>query len=770
MQTTYFTFLPLSLTAISLCYLLVYTFVPEGLDRKAIFSAYSPGFSGPCHSTSYPKSLTQSLHPLIPQSGDEGDSVQLIEGGLSNIREWDVVVQDGYRLRNLAPPAEDISIGGSTLITIESNYEVETQVSSDIQDSFHVIHQTLFGKEARGKRSVTEILNPNLLEGNPPIKYTFSIVPEKGLFTIHSPSKESEQAAQREDRHSEIYWKAWYDGVQRFNKENLQDTSLGVSNLEYIAIDQISDSETRAIVTHASKTLRHTPYFHHTQNLATREGKPPILRYEIRIDVANPNPVIQNIFSAVLGSRALKRIGYLTKQHASALGRKEVVEVIIIEPVGSGGSYPTIAFKLGQLPKNHLALKSTPPAPQLPDKQTIFQGREKNRRNRRLASIRNAEYKLAGNTRQPINANSATHGGELENNKAIAQGVNQTFLLERRTPGDGETLQATHPPGYRPRRIRDFDVVATSGFHIRSASRPVSDVSERGSEIISEDKHNYGVKLRTEKFEGDPLTQGYYIGPRIIDGQLQVLPEKYRSFEIGNPRPDNNLVYNLIMHPQLRALVVDFAFKLDDVGEPVERRFSEIMYRAWYEQVDFFKKLSEPWYTDAPSINIELEHLDYIVRNYIANPETRKVVEEIFVSFEDKAEKWGYGSKDGKVYWAGKRITFNAFDPDPVVQRYFNLLIGCRNGVGGARMLNDHPNAFQNKVIVEIEVIEPEPEVSLPCITYKLGYPPDNAPVPTNPTGEEVKLLLKDRQGGLITDTIPTRLVKRIRKLYPFRL
>ncbi|KAF3932980.1 hypothetical protein ABW20_dc0103700 [Dactylellina cionopaga] len=312
---------------------------------------------------------------------------------------------------------------------------------------------------------------------------------------------------------------------------------------------------------------------------------------------------------------------------------------------------------------------------------------------------------------------------------------------ERLAPGaiqepQAEAVEFESPRLFQFYGIRTWKEIVTVGHSVRAAEPPAEDISKEGSKIVMNPKNNY--RYLAGDFKYNPEPDNWLPGIEVLTGFGQRILGKIKQVVVYNPeRTDEKEIdtYKFSIAFTYGAFIIHQRFKNYDQGQPVEQMTSEILWRAWYEEVSqliqkFNKdKLKLPWKRP------QLKDLKYISMEKIQNTETSDVIRQSFNLLgktkyvtELRSKAWDGLLLDSR----GFRLRVKATDKDPIAQEVFSALIGSRNGKGPARLLFDHWHALGGKQVIEI-IVWRLIESSDPSMAYKLGKLPAKYKLPGLP-------------------------------------
>ncbi|KAK6543567.1 hypothetical protein TWF694_000311 [Orbilia ellipsospora] len=262
-----------------------------------------------------------------------------------------------------------------------------------------------------------------------------------------------------------------------------------------------------------------------------------------------------------------------------------------------------------------------------------------------------------------------------------------------------------------PPQIRSYETVASDGKGLLNLPKPIADRSPEGSNIINHESNGYYIKRRDDKREVNIYSDRFnFLVPLALLGRT--IPTLLKEIFIFNNLADpvtgkipGKIPYKFAISAVEGLVIVKRAYKRDDHGEPKEEHFSEILYRIWYD-----------W---AKIQGVSVDSIRYIIHDLIANDETlmvvRKIIEEVDWVVQDVRTPYG-GSRNGK------EIRLSASSDNEAELTAFRAMIGCPNGKGVIRMLNDHSHALEQKQISQVLIWLPFPEenVPLPYVLYEV--------------------------------------------------
>ncbi|RVD80455.1 uncharacterized protein DFL_008352 [Arthrobotrys flagrans] len=216
------------------------------------------------------------------------------------------------------------------------------------------------------------------------------------------------------------------------------------------------------------------------------------------------------------------------------------------------------------------------------------------------------------------------------------------------------------------------------------------DVSRAGSDIIMNPDNGYKVQHQSKSYairpDKTPFLPYYILTGKTpsIKGETNIASEDTESigfaYDIAHSRSDG-------------LLVIEMAFKSEDRAYPKEQRFSEILYRVWYDEVN--RKPVDP--------RGRLTDLKYIGADSIINRGFTAVARYIFKRHRAfvKAQRIGT-DKNSRVL---EYLIFEESSKNPKLQDSFDALLATVFGRAISRMLYDHSNGLGGKRITQATVL-----------------------------------------------------------------
>ncbi|KAK6354619.1 hypothetical protein TWF696_003760 [Orbilia brochopaga] len=564
--------------------------------------------------------------------------------------------------------------------------------------------------------------------GNP---YSFGIDAEGGGIILQYRFKNRDMGSPREEKTSEIVWRCWFEetirAILNANAKLPDERSKvawaanhGADSLKYIISETVVNRETQEIADEAFNKLG---YGRHVASVWIASFDPETgderqqVGYLLRVHASDPDPVAQEVFNAILGSRNMKGPARMLLDHSKALKGKQVMEISVFWPTRDEAQFdlekPSIGFKLDWPPSDYFVprLRTRKSRGRKKKGSTHSGTRRDIDRARDVSSLRNGTshipYKRSHLIRRYPQKSRRERILAPRGSSSKVSGKGPLTDDQRR---DAARIQRVASKismrGYSP---RDWDVIWAKGNEIRDMKpRSGQDVSEAGSTIIINENNNYLIKRNTK----DPITQfdhsPWHNYLDVDDAQcIEVtnvkvgfgIPE-LEEYDLSAANLDSP--YSFAISKKQGALAIDLAFKSLDAGKPREEKFSEIMYRVWH---DYGAKTSS---------------LEYVIIADLINLEFREYIKPAFAYMEaqnrltrltDKAY-WNIALKELHVRWA---------DHDRESYAIFNFLVACQVAAPISRMLSDHWHALGGKEIVEVRVSYLELADTY-YIGFKLGH------------------------------------------------
>ncbi|KAF3920125.1 hypothetical protein AA313_de0202478 [Arthrobotrys entomopaga] len=265
--------------------------------------------------------------------------------------------------------------------------------------------------------------------------------------------------------------------------------------------------------------------------------------------------------------------------------------------------------------------------------------------------------------------------------------------------------------------VRPYEILASQGYALRMTKSPAKDVSQEGSDIVLDKNRGYLFGTFTKK---DPdLIDNSFLIPYYQLGKS--IPTHLGETDIDNSDivgPDRLLdrdLYRFTDFVDDGLLVVNAAYKNRDLANPKEEKFSEILYRVWYDAVR----------RNGKGVTT-IDSLRYVIMNWVVNLETLATAREIFETLARQLTVVDFTTKHlGEIYRVeGHHLSLSTASGDPDVQQAINAIIGTQNGKGVARMLLDHSHALKNERITWIHIVKLTQPVQKMHILFKIDKLP----------------------------------------------
>ncbi|KAF3916199.1 hypothetical protein AA313_de0207788 [Arthrobotrys entomopaga] len=285
-------------------------------------------------------------------------------------------------------------------------------------------------------------------------------------------------------------------------------------------------------------------------------------------------------------------------------------------------------------------------------------------------------------------------------------------------------------------------MVALDGDRLLTQERPATDISLEGSDIITKVENGYLIDTYDEMNAIHVYDRMFtHLVPLVLLGRT--IPTSLKSVIINNGVLLGSAAKPPYMFTTSAAngfFVVKRAFKNHDKALVKENHFSEILYRIWHDL--------------AKDQGVRVDSLRYVVHDYVVNPESQEVVLKIL---DDLDEFWNDVSlKYGSKTVVGLEIRLRADTEDKNIKEAFDAMVGCPNGKGVARMLNDHSHALGQKEISQVLIYIPDWDEKAPYVMYEMTPREASAPTKRDQRSEN----------GLKG---PVKYIDRyLKKLYPF--
>ncbi|KAK6509758.1 hypothetical protein TWF481_004488 [Arthrobotrys musiformis] len=266
-------------------------------------------------------------------------------------------------------------------------------------------------------------------------------------------------------------------------------------------------------------------------------------------------------------------------------------------------------------------------------------------------------------------------------------------VIDAAEPEDPENFNQS------PRRdLQQYETCASRGQDIRTSliTRQPRDASREGSDIVIQKNNGYGILPRAIEYELD-YAKTAFVPYYVATGKV---PSMERGTGIYNLHPSTRAIeegerYDFSHSREDEVLVIKRAFKGHDRAYPKEQRFSEIMYRVWYDEVN----------RHPVDRNVKLSNLKYIGADQIINLEFKAVARTVFKNHEDLVKMKKIPGEEGNGSRLAVYLTFAASSESSTSQDSFDALLGTVFGRAVSRLLRDHSNALVGKKVTEITLI-----------------------------------------------------------------
>ncbi|EWC47449.1 hypothetical protein DRE_00417 [Drechslerella stenobrocha 248] len=318
---------------------------------------------------------------------------------------------------------------------------------------------------------------------------------------------------------------------------------------------------------------------------------------------------------------------------------------------------------------------------------------------------------------------------DIQYDPSSADGDTDDFYAESKKTGE---KYYSGIPGYSPPKWWDS---VWQGWTVRTSEARPEDLSPEGSELVMKEENNYRYETEEQistAFEEDPSIRGALAGIGYTPGKMS------NEVIISNVDNPSTGLYIISADLDRGGLAIFSQWKDSDEGRPVERKFSEVLWRVWHTEV-----------TNGPTLVLPItpirrvRDLNYIMVRGIVNLESRLIFNRVFRKMGKKGRVKGVykrrrtepeptgapaaaetSNSPERVHF-GFRLTLQATDTDPDVQECFNSILGTPNGKGPARMLNDHRIALGGKQVVALTLFK-RFRGSPVNLAYKLGMLPSD--------------------------------------------
>ncbi|EGX51476.1 hypothetical protein AOL_s00054g175 [Orbilia oligospora ATCC 24927] len=256
------------------------------------------------------------------------------------------------------------------------------------------------------------------------------------------------------------------------------------------------------------------------------------------------------------------------------------------------------------------------------------------------------------------------------------------------------TLEPVQREDYIQGPQRDHDTYGErveAGRKMRTDTKPSrqEDLSSAGSDLIMSKKNGYELEYEFERWSLNPQETSF-IPYYLLTDKSPTVERKtcVKSLDEGT-RP--LCAYTLTYSRLDGLLVIKMAFKSFDRAYPKEQRFSEILYRVWFNEAH--RQPRDP--------KVTVTSLKYIGADTIINLEFLAVARYIFKLHEGSIQtKFIHGS------YGYEYIILEESSDDAQMQASFDALRATVFGRAISRMLYDHSNALGGKRITQVLVAQ----------------------------------------------------------------
>ncbi|KAF3919028.1 hypothetical protein ABW21_db0200949 [Orbilia brochopaga] len=594
----------------------------------------------------------------------------------------------------MKPPDQDVSVKGSSLVMDRKNRywyttKSKTWTTADGVSWWDILRPLGIHRESMSSMEVTV--------GNEPPRdredgeflsapYKFVIDTENCGIILSYRWKDDDYARPMETRTSEIIWRAWWEEMTGALMSQSEESRVSwgrnhnVQRLRYIMSDNIVNTETKQIVKKAFKMLHNTHYIEDAGWAGERI---------LYIEVFDDDERVQEIFNAFIGSRNMKGPARMLLDHSQALNGRRIVGIAAYEPAMG---LPSLVFEIGDLPPgwNPPELKISEVSSQTKAKRHYLGSPNRRSYGTYGRSNRTGRYPKKSHRERSLISRADTSGGK----------AGSTIVGDRTDEQEDEAKENLYNVVlkllYKGYPARTWPEIWARGNKIREMKPPKRDVSDGGSDIILNKDNNYKIKISrkdiTEYFEDRPFLRDQIVTDGLLIKVTNVVAGRgIPGFEEADPKDAEAVIgspYVLAMSEELRMIIIVEAFKNLDAGSPREERFSELLYRVWYQLG-----------------NDDLSHLDYIVLNDIRNQEFLQWMGPVHSYMERHGRMSGVKlDPESDDLW-GQEFTVSWHEQDPDNYSIFNFLIACPIGAPISRMLQDHWNALEEKEIIGVKVV-----------------------------------------------------------------
>ncbi|KAF3132557.1 hypothetical protein TWF569_010840 [Orbilia oligospora] len=255
-------------------------------------------------------------------------------------------------------------------------------------------------------------------------------------------------------------------------------------------------------------------------------------------------------------------------------------------------------------------------------------------------------------------------------------------------------LEPLEPEDYKqsPQRDRDtYGERVEAGRKMRADTKPSrqEDFSSAGSDLIMNEKNGYGLGYEFKRWSVN-LQETSFISYYLLTNKSPTVVRTtcIKSLDKGT-RPI--CAYTLAYSRLDGLLVIKMAFKSLDRAYPKEQRFSEILYRVWFNEAH--RQPRDP--------KVTVASLKYIGADTIVNVEFLAVARYIFKLHEGSVKTKMIQGSYGYEYIILEESSENA-----QIRASFDALRATVFGRAISRMLYDHSNALGGKRITQVLVAQ----------------------------------------------------------------
>ncbi|KAF3226799.1 hypothetical protein TWF106_011211 [Orbilia oligospora] len=256
------------------------------------------------------------------------------------------------------------------------------------------------------------------------------------------------------------------------------------------------------------------------------------------------------------------------------------------------------------------------------------------------------------------------------------------------------TLEPVEPEDYEQSPRRDHDTYRERvevGKKMRTDTKPsrLEDISSAGSDLIMNEKNGYQLEYKFERGSLSPLDTTFT--PYYLLTNKSPMVKRYTCIKSPDIGTLPTCVYTLAYSRIDGLLVIETAFKSLDRAYPKEQRFSEILYRVWFNEVH--RQPRDP--------KVTVASLKYIGADTIINTEFLAAARYIF--------KLHGGSVKTKMIhrsYGYEYIILEESSENPRIRASFDALRATVFGRAISRMLSDHSNALGGKRITQVLVAQ----------------------------------------------------------------